>query len=30
MGKPSQRIPEILGDMSDPELMHRDNMIVTI
>jgi len=28
MGKPSQRIPEILGSMSDPELMHRDNMIV--
>jgi len=30
MGKPSQRIPEILGGMPDPELMHRDNMIVTV
>jgi len=30
MGQPSQRIPEILGSMSDPELMHRDNMIVTV
>jgi len=29
MGQPSQRIPDILGSMSDQELMHRDNMIVT-
>jgi len=30
LGCPSQRIPDILGSMSDPELMHRDNMIVTV
>jgi len=29
MGHPSQRIPEILGRVSDQELMHRDNMVVT-
>ncbi len=27
--QPSHRIAEILGHMTDPELMHRDNMIVT-
>jgi glutamate 5-kinase len=27
MGQPSRRIPEILGAMSDQELMHRDNMV---
>src|SRR5690606_29485574 len=26
--QPSARIPEILGHLTDPELMHRDNMIV--
>ncbi|MGB7484217.1 MAG: PUA domain-containing protein, partial [Castellaniella sp.] len=26
--QPSTRIPEILGHLTDPELMHRDNMIV--
>jgi len=29
LGKPSSRIPEILGSMIDPELMHRDNMVIT-
>ena len=27
--QPSHRIAEILGHMTDPELMHRDNMVVT-
>lgn len=27
MRQPSRRIPEILGSMSDQELMHRDNMV---
>ncbi|HZH57413.1 glutamate 5-kinase [Yanghanlia caeni] len=27
--QPSYRIAEILGHMTDPELMHRDNMVVT-
>ncbi len=27
MRQPSSRIPEILGMMTDPELMHRDNMV---
>lgn len=27
MRQPSSRIPEILGSMSDQELMHRDNMV---
>ncbi|NYT58125.1 glutamate 5-kinase [Alcaligenaceae bacterium] len=27
MRQPSNRIAEILGSMSDPELMHRDNMV---
>jgi len=27
MRQPSSRIAEILGSMSDPELMHRDNMV---
>jgi len=27
MRQPSSRIPEILGSMSDAELMHRDNMV---
>jgi len=27
MRQPSSRIPEILGSMSDEELMHRDNMV---
>jgi glutamate 5-kinase len=27
MRQPSSRIVEILGSMSDPELMHRDNMV---
>nr|MBF6615913.1 glutamate 5-kinase [Candidimonas sp.] len=27
MRQPSQRIADILGSMSDPELMHRDNMV---
>lgn len=26
-GQPSKRIPELLGSMSDQELMHRDNMV---
>jgi len=29
LGQPSHRIAEILGHMTDPELMHRDNMVVT-
>jgi glutamate 5-kinase len=29
MRQPSQRIAELLGSMSDPELMHRDNMVFT-
>lgn len=28
MGEPSHRIADILGSMSDPELIHRDNMVV--
>ncbi|WP_298050429.1 glutamate 5-kinase [uncultured Paenalcaligenes sp.] len=28
MGEPSHRIAEILGSMSEPELIHRDNMVV--
>jgi glutamate 5-kinase len=28
MAQPSSRIPEILGSMSDQELMHRDNMVL--
>lgn len=28
MGLPSNRIAEVLGNMSAPELMHRDNMVV--
>lgn len=28
LGQPSHRIAEILGHMTDPELMHRDNMVV--
>jgi len=28
MGLPSNRIAEVLGSMSAPELMHRDNMVV--
>lgn len=28
MGQPSHRIAEILGSMSEPELIHRDNMVV--
>lgn len=28
IGHPSHRIADILGSMSDPELMHRDNMMV--
>ena len=28
MRQPSHRIAEILGHMTDPELMHRDNMVV--
>lgn len=28
MRQPSSRIAQILGDMTDPELMHRDNMVV--
>ncbi|MGE4368712.1 MAG: glutamate 5-kinase [Burkholderiaceae bacterium] len=28
MRQPSHRIAEILGTMSDPELMHRDNMVI--
>src|SRR5690606_682375 len=28
MRQPSSRIPEILGVLSDPELMHRDNMVI--
>jgi len=28
MGQASNRIPDILGSMSEPELMHRDNMVV--
>ncbi len=27
MGLPSQKIEEVLGSMSDSELMHRDNMV---
>uniref|UniRef100_UPI00334021E5 glutamate 5-kinase n=1 Tax=Castellaniella defragrans TaxID=75697 RepID=UPI00334021E5 len=27
MRQPSSRIPDILGHVSDPELMHRDNMV---
>jgi glutamate 5-kinase len=27
MRQPSRRIPDILGSMSDQELMHRDNMV---
>ncbi|NLZ10720.1 MAG: glutamate 5-kinase, partial [Alcaligenaceae bacterium] len=27
MRQPTARIPEILGSMSDAELMHRDNMV---
>src|SRR5690625_4609737 len=29
MGKPSHQIPAILGTMSDQELIHRNNMVVT-
>lgn len=29
LGLPSHRIAEVLGHMTDPELMHRDNMVVT-
>ncbi|HLR78016.1 MAG TPA: glutamate 5-kinase [Burkholderiaceae bacterium] len=29
MGKPSHQIPAILGSMSDQELIHRNNMVVT-
>ena len=28
LGEPSHRIAEILGSMSDAELIHRDNMVV--
>src|SRR5690606_41668837 len=28
MRHPSNRIADILGSMSDPELMHRDNMVL--
>lgn len=30
MGQPSNRIADILGSMSDQELMHRDNLMVTL
>ena len=29
LGEPSHRIAEILGSMSDAELIHRDNMVIT-
>ena len=28
MRQPSSKIADILGDMTDPELMHRDNLVV--
>jgi glutamate 5-kinase len=28
IGKPSSRIEEILGYIDEPELIHRDNMVV--
>jgi glutamate 5-kinase len=28
MGKPSSQIAEILGEMTESELIHRDNLVV--